>query len=366
MSSIKALGIVAIATSVVLLTSGTGGFTAMNADRPTALSVTDDESALVDYDVTCKEKTVRNGPSHRGPNDNLVDADLGGNESAGSDDDGVDADILSNASADSDDDIADANVFSNESARSNDDIIGVNVFSNDDIVGVDIGSSPRVTTKAELTVTVINRFSQPLEGSVTVDGTTKAVGPISPGGTENVTFDGEFDAGEPIIINVAQPVSATLNRSVPEDCKHFTDEDGKGISFVTLCGVSLDADIDVSATGSKDPTSVHWNSNQSVELIVTKAGSNNGAAAAEPGIQNHQIGDILSGIVDAFGEDPSVEQTPSSPCPDGKIGVKFDWEGSSFGDGETVGTTTDEDEGESSTGDATDEDNAGLGILGLG
>jgi hypothetical protein len=341
MNSFKTLGIVAIATSVVLLTSGTGGFTAMNADRPTEISVTDDESALVDYDITCEEKTIRHGPVPGKSDSNIADADLGSNTTAGSDNDGADADMFSNASADNDNDVVDANVFSKESARSDEDIVGIDVGSN----GVTVSSSVRVTTTAELTVTVINRFSQPLEGNVTVDGATRAVGPISPGGTDAVSFEGEFDAGEEIIINVTRPITATLTRSVPEDCKHVTDEGRKGISFVAFCGVSPDADISVSTagSGSLDPAKVDWESNESVELIVTKAGSKRGSEAAGPGIQNHPIADILSGTVSAIGLEPSPEQSPPSPCPDGEFGVKFAGD-SGFEDGETVGSITGEDE----------------------
>ena len=354
MNTLKVLGVLAVATSVVLLASGTGSFTAANADRTTALSVADDESALVGFEVSCEEKTVRHGPRDKGPDNHLVDADLGGNESAGNDDDGVDADIFSESSAGSDNDLVDANVFANESAESDNDLVDANVFANEsaesdnDLVGVDIGSkgitvdsSPSVSTRAELTVTVTNRFARPLEGTVTVDGTTKDVGPILPGRTDDATFEGSFEAGDPITINVTKPITATLNRSVPEDCKHATDDPKKGISFVALCGVSLDADLNVSVAkwNGSEPTVVHWESSGSVEVVVTKAGSSTGASSASgPGIQNHPVGDSLSGIVDAFGTDSQPEQTPQSPCPDGIVGVKFDFGGSSFDDGEKVGS----------------------------
>lgn len=336
MNALKALGVLAIATSVVLLTSGTGSFTAANADRATELSVTDDESALVGYEVSCEERTVRHGPGGGGPDDDLLDADLGGNESVGSDDDGVDADIRSESSADGDDDLVDANVFANESAESDDDLVGIDIGS--DRVIVD--SSPSVSTRAELTVTVTNRFARPLEGTVTVDGTTKGVGPIPPGGTEEATFEGAFEAGDPITITVTRPMTATLNRSVPEDCKHATDDPEKGISFLAVCGISIDTDVNVSVVNwdGGDPTAVRWESDGSVELVVTKAGSRNGASsAAERGIQNHPVDDAVGGIVDAFGDEPTAEQTPPSPCPEGIVGVKFDFEDTGFGDGESVG-----------------------------
>jgi hypothetical protein len=337
MNALKVLGVLAVATSVVLLASGTGSFTAANADRTTALSVTDDESALVGFEVSCEEKTVRHGPHDGEPDNHLVDADLGGNESAGNDDDGVDADIFSESSADSDNDLVDANVFANESAKSDNDLIGVDIGSK----GITVDSSPSASTRAELTVTVTNRFARPLEGTVTVDGTTKDVGPIPPGRTDDATFEGSFEAGDPITINVTKPITATLNRSVPEDCKHATDDPEKGISFVALCGVSLDADIDVSVAkwNGDEPTAVRWESSGSVEVVVTKAGSSTGASSAsEPGIQNHPVDGSLSGIVEAFGTDPQPEQTPQSPCPDGIVGMKFDFDDSSFDNGEKVGT----------------------------
>jgi hypothetical protein len=337
MNTLKVLGVLAVATSVVLLASGTGSFTAANADRTTALSVADDESALVGFEVSCEEKTVRHGPRDKGPDNHLVDADLGGNESAGNDDDGVDADIFSESSAGSDNDLVDANVFANESAESDNDLVGVDIGSK----GITVDSSPSVSTRAELTVTVTNRFARPLEGTVTVDGTTKDVGPILPGRTDDATFEGSFEAGDPITINVTKPITATLNRSVPEDCKHATDDPKKGISFVALCGVSLDADLNVSVAkwNGSEPTAVHWESSGSVEVVVTKAGSSTGASSASgPGIQNHPVGESLSGIVDAFGTDSQPEQTPQSPCPDGIVGVKFDFGGSSFDDGEKVGS----------------------------
>jgi|GEM_PF-4821001 len=337
MNTLKVLGVLAVATSVVLLASGTGSFTAANADRTTALSVADDESALVGFEVSCEEKTVRHGPRDKGPDNHLIDADLGGNESAGNDDDGVDADIFSESSAGSDNDLVDANVFANESAESDNDLVGVDIGSK----GITVDSSPSVSTRAELTVTVTNRFARPLEGTVTVDGTTKDVGPILPGRTDDATFEGSFEAGDPITINVTKPITATLNRSVPEDCKHATDDPKKGISFVALCGVSLDADLNVSVAkwNGSEPTAVHWESSGSVEVVVTKAGSSTGASSASgPGIQTHPVGDSLSGIVDAFGTDSQPEQTPQSPCPDGIVGVKFDFGGSSFDDGEKVGS----------------------------
>lgn len=337
MNALKALGVLAIATSVVLLTSGTGSFTAANADRTAALSVADDESALVGYEVSCEEKTVRHGPVGGGPNDNLVDADLGGNESAGSDDDGIDADIFSKESADSDDDLVDANVFANESAEHDDDLIGIDIGSE----GVIVDSSPHVSTRAELTVTVTNRFARPLAGTVTVDGTTKEIGPIPPGGTDDGVFEGAFEAGDPITIDVTRPITATLTRSVPEDCKHVTDDPEKGISFVALCGVGLDADTHVSAVNGDDgePTAVRWESNGSVELVVTKAGSKNGdSSASKPGMQNHPVDGTLTGIVNAFGEAPTADQTPPSPCPEGVVGVKFDFESTEFATGEKVGS----------------------------
>jgi hypothetical protein len=303
MNTLKVLGVLAVATSVVLLASGTGSFTAANADRTTALSVADDESALVGFEVSCEEKTVRHGPHDRGPDNHLVDA----------------------------------NVFANESAESDNDLVGVDIGSK----GITVDSSPSVSTRAELTVTVTNRFARPLEGTVTVDGTTKDVGPISPGRTDDATFEGSFEAGAPITINVTKPITATLNRSVPEDCKHATDDPKKGISFVALCGVSLDADLNVSVAkwNGSEPTAVHWESSGSVEVVVTKAGSSTGASSASgPGIQNHPVGESLSGIVDAFGTDSQPEQTPQSPCPDGIVGVKFDFGGSSFDDGEKVGS----------------------------
>ncbi|MCY4731421.1 hypothetical protein KY092_12750 [Natronomonas gomsonensis] len=337
MNTLKVLGVLAVATSVVLLASGTGSFTAANADRTTALSVADDESALVGFEVSCEEKTVRHGPRDKGPDNHLVDADLGGNESAGNDDDGVDADIFSESSAGSDNDLVDANVFANESAESDNDLVGVDIGSK----GITVDSSPSVSTRAELTVTVTNRFARPLEGTVTVDGTTKDVGPILPGRTDEATFEGSFEAGDPITINVTKPITATLNRSVPEDCKHATDDPKKGISFVALCGVSLDADLNVSVVNwdGGDPTAIRWESNGSVEVVVTKAGSRTGTSTASgPGIQNHPVGDSLSGIVDAFGTDSQPEQTPQSPCPDGIVGVKFDFSGASSDDGEKVGS----------------------------
>jgi hypothetical protein len=220
MNALKIIGVLAIATSVVLLTSSTGSFTAANADRTAALSVADDESALVGYEVSCEEKTVRHGPVGGGPNDNLLDADLGGNESAGSDDDGIDADIFSEESAGSDDDIVDANVFANESAESDKDIVGVDIGSDE----ISVDSSPRVSTRVELTVTVFNRFARPLEGALTVDGTTKEIGPIPPGGAEDATFEGSFEAGDAIGVNVTDPIAVTLNRHVPDDCKPATHD----------------------------------------------------------------------------------------------------------------------------------------------
>jgi hypothetical protein len=334
MNALKVLGVLALATSVVLLMSGTGSFTAANADRPTALSVTDDESALVGYEVSCEEKTVRHGQGGKDPNDNSLDVDIGGDESAGSDDDGVDADIISESSAESDDDLVDANVFANESAESDDDLVGVDIGSK----GVIVDSSPTVSTRAELTVTVTNRFARPLEGTVTVDGTTRDIGPIQPGGTDDATFEGAFEAGDPITIDVTKPITATLDRSVPEDCKHATEDPKKEISFVALCGVTLDADSSVTTVGEGGfPTEVRWESSGSVEVVVTKAGSKNGNGASRPGIQNHPVDDSLTGVVDAFGTEPQTEQSPPSPCPDGNVGVKFDFDSSSFEDGEEVG-----------------------------
>jgi hypothetical protein len=186
----KRLAIVGFVAAAALLAVGTGGFSAMAADRGVEVAVVDDSEAFVGYDPTC-------------------------------DDDG------------------------------------------------------------DLSVTVTNRFDRAVDGgSVTVDGVTGQVGSLSSGGDSTVEFDsGEFEPGDPVTVEVSSAgLSATLYRSVPDDCvaaapdiegvrfngaasgnaKVQLSDDGSGpleIAYWTLDGGSLESGT-ITVSNPSDPVNM--------------------------------------------------------------------------------------------------------------
>lgn len=206
----------AVATALLVLVSGTGSFTAHQADRPAQLAIADDDSALIGYDAACEAEFLGGHVPGLDQDDDLLDLSVLANRSAGSDDDVVDAAIGARKSARSDDDVVDAAVLSNKSSYSDADLVDLDVLSGGTHLG--LGDLLDLLGDVELTVTITNKFERPLEGSVTVDEATRSIGPISPGQRENVTFDDGFEPGGPIVVKTTRPTRATLERTVPDDC----------------------------------------------------------------------------------------------------------------------------------------------------
>jgi hypothetical protein len=163
----KRLAIVGFVAAAALLAAGTGGFSAMAADRGVEVAVVDDSEAFVGYDASC-------------------------------DGDG------------------------------------------------------------DLSVTVTNRFDRAVDGgSVTVDGVTEQVGSLMSGGDSTVEFDSdEFEPGDPVTVEVSSAgLSATLHRSVPDDCVAAAP-DVEGVRFTGAA--SGNAKIKLSSGGSGSLDITYW------------------------------------------------------------------------------------------------------------
>lgn len=143
------------------------------------------------------------------------------------------------------------------------------------------------------------------------DGERDANGGDEPGGDEP---DGEGGGGEDV-------------GGGGEEDGSGGDDPRKAISFVAFCvedGSLSQSDItSLDVTTTKDggePLAVSWDSSTSIDRVVLKIGG--GALAME----NFDASGATSGTATVGGgTDRLSSQTPSSPCPDGESGTKFEF-----------------------------------------
>ena len=117
-------------------------------------------------------------------------------------------------------------------------------------------------------------------------------------------------------------------------------EDGTAISWIAFCqdGVTAsDISLDVKEDDEDgDPLRVSWNSSTSIETVVVFGGArlfnNSGGTSGEVVVGT----DLDDGEVKWKAGKDATTQRPSSPCPDGQCGPKFDWKSGS-GEFEAVG-----------------------------
>jgi hypothetical protein len=121
-----------------------------------------------------------------------------------------------------------------------------------------VGYDSSCAADGDLSVTVTNRFDREVDkGSITVDGVTKEVGSLPPGGDSTVEFQSdEFEPGDPVTVDVSSAgLSATLYRSVPDDCVAAVP-DVEGVRFTGTA--SGNAKIQLANGGSGSLEVTYW------------------------------------------------------------------------------------------------------------
>ena len=103
---------------------------------------------------------------------------------------------------------------------------------------------------------------------------------------------------------------------------------GRGIGVVAFCDLEEGDVVEVEASETDEnghPIGVSWKTTEDVDVVVTKAGYADSEGRSGPGMQNHYVGGAREGTVTADGEDPDEGQSPDSPCPGDRDGLRFEW-----------------------------------------